>query len=88
MSVVALTPGAAATSAPVTLDDALAALAKVGRPRIHCLDDGTWYCVCEMHVAASGVDFKVASDFKQTTPRAAVDQCASRVAAALRSAGR
>lgn len=55
-------------------------LAEHGHPRL-ILFDGGWYCSIEMHVAAKGASFKIASDFNHPSPLAAALQCDERVRA-------
>jgi hypothetical protein len=65
------------------LETLLMQVAQHGKPSIHLLDNG-WYCYVDMHVAAAGAKFQVASDFKQSTPLSAAEQCAERIDAMLR----
>lgn len=68
------------------LEEMLLALAKYGEPRL--VHDGRgWYCCVEMYVTASGVNFKVASEFGRPTPMSAAIQCASRLDRALSDIG-
>lgn len=69
-----------------TLEEMLMALAKHGKPRLSH-DGGGWYCAVEMYVCASGVDFKVASEFSRPSPMAAAQQCAQRLDKALSDIG-
>lgn len=67
-----------------TLESALNCMTKYGRPKLYCMDDMTWYCTIEVFVTGKGVDFKVASDFKQKTPLNAAQQCHERLRAAMK----
>lgn len=84
----AIAPGATPPPAPAgepcqdNLERELLALLAFGAPRLHWLSDA-WYCAVEMHVTTAGTAFKVQSDFKQTTPIAAVRQCRERIEAVL-----
>ncbi|ODV27863.1 MAG: hypothetical protein BGP10_15815 [Rhodanobacter sp. 68-29] len=49
------------------------------------MDDGGWYCYVDMHVAAKGAAFKVASDFNCPGALSAADQCLDRIHAMLNS---
>lgn len=69
-----------------TLEEMLLELAKYGKPRLSHDGDG-WYCAVEMYVSASGVDFKVASEFGRPSPIAAARQCAQRLDKALSDIG-
>lgn len=68
------------------LERMLLALAKYGKPRISHTGSG-WHCAVDMYVSASGVDFKVASEFGMPSPISAATQCASRLDKALRDIG-
>lgn len=67
-----------------TLEDLLRDFTKYGRPRLQCRDDMTWYCTIEIFITGKGIDFKVSSDFKQTTPLNAAQQCHERMRDAMR----
>lgn len=71
-----LTPGP--TLDTTSLEDLLKLATKFGMLRLSMHDNG-WYCAIDMHVSAVGAAFKVASDFGQATPKAAVLQCIDRV---------
>jgi hypothetical protein len=60
-------------------------MVKYGKPRLHCLDGLEWVCVCEIFVTGKGIDFKISSDYKCTTPLNAVQQCYDRMMEALNS---
>lgn len=62
-------------------------LKKYGRPKITCMDDGSWYCSISMHVSSKGASFDVASDFKQRTPSEALAQCRARIIETLSKYG-
>jgi len=64
------------------LEQLLQTLCGVGAPKLFMLRSG-WHCDVEMHVAAVGATFSVASDFGKKTPRAAALQATQRVVAAL-----
>jgi hypothetical protein len=69
--------------APETLEELLQAFRRYGQPRLSFLTD-SWHCSVEMHVAAKGSIFKVASDFSgHDSPMSAARECWSRMAAAL-----
>lgn len=66
------------------LQSVLVDLARYGKPRLGIYgSDGTWHCGVEMNTSAIGVDFKVASDFKQPDPLSAALQCRANLHAAL-----
>ncbi len=67
-----------------TLEEVLHDFTKYGRPRLQCMDDLTWYCAIEIFVTGKGIDFKIASDFKQKTPLNAAQQCHERMRDAMR----
>lgn len=60
------------------LESILASLAKYGRPRLG-LYDGGWYCTVDMFVTGDGVEFKIASEFKNPTPLQAAFVCWERL---------
>lgn len=66
----------------LTLEEALLELCRYGHPRLSNMQGG-WYAKIEVFVTGEGVGFDVASDFKQPTPTAAVNQCFERLQAAL-----
>lgn len=65
------------------LEAVLLQLTRHGNPRLSLHDTG-WHCRIDMHVAAAGAQFTVASDFNQVTPLSAAEQCAERSDAMLR----
>lgn len=69
----------------MTLEQLLDQMTLYARPKLHNMDDGTWYCACDMLVTGVGVSFKIASDFKHPTPVSAAQQCYDRMLDALRS---
>ena len=68
------------------LETTLSLLARHGRPSLSQMSNG-WYCNVDMHVAAVGAQFKVASNFDCPGPLAAADQCLERIHTMLRSFG-
>jgi len=66
-----------------TIEELLDIMAKYGKPRIHCLDNFEWVCVCEVFVTGKGIDFKISSDFKCASALNAVQQCYDRMMEAL-----
>lgn len=68
-----------------TLEGILLDFTRYGRPRLQCMDDMTWYCAIDILVTGKGIDFKVASDFKQKTPLNAAQQCHERMRDAMRN---
>jgi hypothetical protein len=68
-----------------TLEAVLKDLTKYGKPRISCHDDMKWYCAIDVFVTGDGIDFKVASDFKQVTPLNAAQQCHERLREAMKN---
>lgn len=84
MNDISTLPGTGAQPNLTTLEGVLQDLTKYGRPRLSCMDDMTWYCSIEVFVTGKGIDFKVASDFKQKTPLNAAHQCHERVRDVMR----
>ncbi len=81
-------PMAEAQPAVERLEDVLTDLARYGRPRVGMYsDDGTWLCAMDVNISPIGAKFEVRSDFKQTTPMAAAQQCRERLHAAIKSLG-
>lgn len=73
---------------PQPLEDLLLELAKWGQPNLCQMgSEGGWYCWVDVKVNASGVDFKVKSGTKHTTPHEAVIDCHSKLATALKGLG-
>ena len=73
------------TPSNIRLDDDLSELIKLGKTRLCYLGNG-WHCSVDMFVAdqVKGVEFKVASEFKKSTPKAATSECLERALKALR----
>lgn len=69
------------------LETTLSLLATHGRPKLFQMDGGTWYCCVDMHVAAKGAAFKVASEFNCPCALSAADQCLDRIYTMLGSFG-
>ena len=61
------------------LDD----LSKFGNPRLSKLASG-WYCSMEMFIQGRGIEFKVASEFGNSTAKQAALVCSERMYMALR----
>jgi hypothetical protein len=54
-----------------------------GRPHIHCHEDGSWSCSCEMNTNIKGASSKIRSDYNLRSPLAAAQQCLDRIEAAF-----
>lgn len=68
----------------MSLEETLIEMARYGKPSVsQVCSDGTWYSSIDVTVNASGVKFEVESDFKQTSPGAAVAQCYERLMTAI-----
>ena len=64
------------------LEDYLSALSRYGNPRLSKQNNG-WYCIVEMFVSGSGVQFDVKSEFGNPTPKDAAKQCLTRMSETL-----
>lgn len=62
----------------MTLEEILAELFAYSNPRLMCMDD-EWFCSAKLRVSVVGGEFEIKSDFKHATPKAAAEQCLSRV---------
>jgi len=72
------------------LDDILQELCRYGKPRLSntgSIGQQEWYCNMEMFAQGKGVEFKIASDFKHSTPTEAALICYERMVAALETLG-
>lgn len=58
----------------------------MGDCSVSFIKDG-WHCRVEMNVNATGVQFKVASEFNHKTPGIAADTCIERMVTALKTLG-
>lgn len=65
------------------LQSVLMELAQHGQPRLGIYNRSGWHCSVEMNSTATGVDFKVASDFKHPDPLSAAKQCRERMHEAI-----
>lgn len=88
MSILTIFKQQAAAPATEELQSVLLDLARYGRPRLGMYgSDGTWRCSVEMNTTSVGVDFNVASDFKQADPLSAALQCRKNLHEALAKIG-
>lgn len=62
----------------MSLEELLIALSKFGKVRVSYLGDG-WYASIDLFVPGEGVDFKIASDFKNPSPRSALNEMRARM---------
>ncbi len=67
--------------AALTLDDLLAKMQRVGKPRLG-FNTG-WYCAVDVTMPVRGNDYTIRSEWELPTPYAAAKQCAERVEKAL-----
>ena len=75
------------THASIPLEECLHKLCEYGKPRLSSQGNGEWYCAIEMFVQGIGVDFKVASSFKEPSAHDAVNVCYERLKKALSDLG-
>lgn len=67
-----------------SLEALLGEMSWYGYPRLNRFESG-WHCSIDVFVSGAGVEFKVASEFKHPTARAAAEECSGRLEAALAS---
>jgi hypothetical protein len=70
-----------------SIEEGLYELCKYGKPRLSCMGKDEWYCNIEMWVQSKGVEFKIASEFKHSSPVEAVSVCIQRLKQALNDLG-
>ena len=71
----------------LALEECLLKLCEYGNPRLSCTGNGQWYCALDMFVQGKGVEFKVASDFREVSMQHAVNACYERLMKALADLG-
>ena len=51
----------------LTLEEYMGKLCQYGKPGLRYFGNGEWYCNIDMFVQGTGVEFKIASSFKETS---------------------
>lgn len=71
----------------LSLEECVDKLCAYGKPRFQCYGNGEWYCAVEMFVQGKGVEFVIASGFRETSMLNAARVCYERLEKALNDLG-
>lgn len=71
----------------LTIEEYIDKLCYYGKPWLSSQGNGEWYCAIDMFVQGQGVEFKIASTFKEPSMLAAVRVCWERLEKALKDLG-
>lgn len=69
----------------LTLEQYLELLCQYGKPAVRSFGNNEWYCNIDMFVQGKGVEFKIASTFKEPSPCIAAKVCYEKVIDTLRA---
>ena len=75
------------TVCSLTLEEYVNKLCQHGKPRFQNFGKDEWYCAVDMFVQSQGIEFKIASGFKEPSMQEAARVCYERLEKALSDLG-